>query len=84
VGGSEERDVARSRRQRMIERLNEKESELSGSRAGRPQLSEEELEAETEKEGQLNLSRMGFPQIFGPWRTAPSRWRSMSRLVFLG
>ncbi len=65
MGGSEERDIARRRRQRLIERLNQKEAELSGSRAGRAQLSEKELKAEIEKERQRNLSRVGFPQIFG-------------------
>jgi hypothetical protein len=49
----------------LIERLNQKEAELSGSRAGRAQLSEKELKAEIEKERQRNLSRVGFPQIFG-------------------
>ena len=63
MGGSEERDAARRRRQRLIERLNEKESELSGSRPRGSQLSEEELEIEKERE--RNLSRRGFPQVFG-------------------
>ena len=65
MGGSDEQDAARRRRQRLIERLNQKESELSGSHPGRAQLSEEELEAEIEKERQRNFSRIGFPQIFG-------------------
>jgi hypothetical protein len=47
----------------LIERLNEKESELSGSRPRGSQLSEEELEIEKERE--RNLSRRGFPQVFG-------------------
>ena len=63
VGGSDERDAARRRRQRLIERLNAKEAELSESRARRSQLSEEELEVEIEKERQRNFSRMGFGQI---------------------
>jgi hypothetical protein len=50
----------------LIERLNAKEAELSGSRAQRSQLSEKELEAEIEKERLRNFSRIGFPQIFGP------------------
>ncbi len=65
MGGSEERDVARRSRQRLIERLNQKEAELSGSQAGRAQLSEEELEVEIEKERLRRFSRVGFPQIFG-------------------
>jgi len=52
-------------RERLIERLNAKEAELSGSRAERLQLSEKELEAEIEKERLRNFSRVGFPQI-GP------------------
>ncbi len=52
----------RERRRRLIERLNEKEGELSGSRGGGgSQLSEEQLDAEIEKERQRNLSRQGFP-----------------------
>jgi hypothetical protein len=47
----------------LIERLNEKEAELSKSRGAGSQLSKEELEAEIEKEGQHNFSRRGFPQI---------------------
>ncbi len=64
MGGSEERDVARRRRHRLIERLNQKEFELPGSQAGRAQLSEKELEIENER--LRNFSRVGFPQIFGP------------------
>jgi hypothetical protein len=63
VGASDEREAARRRRQRLIERLNAKESELSGSRAGRSRLSEEELEVEIEKERQRSLLRIGFPPI---------------------
>ncbi len=63
MSGSDERDAARRRRQRLIERLNKKESELSEQRDGGSQLSEEELEAEIEKERQRNLSRRGFPQM---------------------
>jgi hypothetical protein len=66
VSGSDEQDAARRRRQRLIERLNAKEAELSGSRAERLQLSEKVLEAEIERERQRNFSRMGFPQI-GPY-----------------
>jgi hypothetical protein len=66
VGSSDEQDAARRRRQRLIERLNAKEAELSGSRAERSQLSEKELEAEIEKERLRSFSRIGFPQIFGP------------------
>ena len=64
MGGSDERDAARRRRQRLIERLNEKESQLSGSPAGGSQLSEKELEAEIEKERQRNFLRAGFSQPF--------------------
>ena len=66
MGSSDEQDAARRRRQRLIERLNAKEAELSGSRAQRSQLSEKELEAEIEMERLRNFSRIGFPQIFGP------------------
>ena len=66
MGSSAEQDAARRRRQRLIERLNAKEAELSGSRAQRSQLSEKEREAEIEKERLRNFSRIGFPQIFGP------------------
>jgi hypothetical protein len=66
VSGSDEQDAARRRRQRLIERLNAKEAELSGLRAERLQLSEKELEAEIEKERLRNFSRTGFPQI-GPY-----------------
>ncbi len=60
---SDAEELARKeRRRRLIERLNEKEEELSGSRGGvGSQLSEEQLEAEIEKERQRNLSRQGFP-----------------------
>jgi hypothetical protein len=52
----------KERRRRLIERLNEKEAEISGSQGGvGSQLSEEQLEAEIEKERQRNLSRQGFP-----------------------
>ena len=63
--GSDGRDGARRRRQRLIERLNEKESELSGAQSARSRLSAEELEAEIEKERQRNFLRAGFSQIFG-------------------
>ena len=63
MGGSDEQDAARSRRQRLIERLNEKEAELSRLRTGRSQLFEEELEDEIEKERQHNYSRSGFSQM---------------------
>jgi hypothetical protein len=63
VGGSDEQDAARRRRQRFIERLNAKEAELSESRDRSSQLSSEELEAEIEKEKQHNFSRRGFSQM---------------------
>ena len=65
MGGSDEQDAARRRRQRLIERLNAKEAELAGSQAERSQLSEKELEVEIEMERLRNFSRIGFPQI-GP------------------
>jgi hypothetical protein len=45
----------------LIERLNEKEAELSKSGVVGSQLSEEQLEAEIVKERQRNFSRRGFP-----------------------
>ena len=61
MSDAEER-ARKERRRRLIERLNDKEAELSGSqdRVG-SQLSEEQLDAEIEKERQRNLSRQGFP-----------------------
>ena len=53
--------AARLRRQRLIERLNVKENELSKPQGERPQLSNKELEIEMER--QRNLSRRGFSQI---------------------
>ena len=61
MSGTEQRDAVRRKRQRLIERLNEKEAELARSRGAGPQLSKQELEAEIETEGQRNLSRRGFP-----------------------
>ena len=58
---SDDRDAARLRRQRLIERLNAREAELSESPGRQPQLSEEQLEAETEKQRTLNLMRGAFP-----------------------
>jgi hypothetical protein len=63
VSEPEQREAARRRRQRLIERLNEKEAELSKSLVVGSQLSEEQLEAEIEKERQRNFSRRGFPYI---------------------
>jgi hypothetical protein len=61
MSDAEER-ARKERRRRLIEHLNDKEAELSGSqdRVG-SQLSEEQLDAEIEKERQRNLSRQGFP-----------------------
>ena len=58
---SDDRDAARLRRKRLIERLNAREAELSQSPGGQPQLSEEQLEAEVEKQRTLNLMRGAFP-----------------------
>ena len=58
---SDDRDAARRKRQRLIERLNARETELSESPGGLPQLSEEQLKAEVEKQRTLNLMRGAFP-----------------------
>jgi hypothetical protein len=61
MNGPDDQAAARLRRQRLIERLNTKENELSKSQGERPRLSNKELEIEMER--QRNLSRRGFPQI---------------------
>jgi hypothetical protein len=63
VSHPDQREAARLRRERLIERLNAKEAELSGSRTEDSGLPEQEFELE--KERQRNLSRRGFPYIFG-------------------
>ena len=60
---SNARERARLRRRPLIERLNAKEAELSEPRAGRPQLSEGQLEAEIERQRMLNLIRAIVPPI---------------------
>ena len=61
MSDAEER-ARKERRRRLIERLNDKEAELSGSQGGvGSQRAEEQLDAEIEKERQRNLSRQGFP-----------------------
>ena len=60
MNGLDEQDAACLRRQRLIERLNAKENELSKPQGERPQLSNKELEIEMER--QRNLSRRDFPR----------------------
>jgi hypothetical protein len=65
MSGSEDQNTALLRRQRLIERLNAREAELSASQGIQPQLSEKELKAQIEKERQRNYLHMGFSQISG-------------------
>jgi hypothetical protein len=64
MGGSEDRDASRLRRQRLIEALNAKEAELRKTEGGRSRLSAGEQALEIEKERQRNFSRRGFSQMF--------------------
>jgi hypothetical protein len=61
MNGPDDQATARLRRQRLIERLNTKENELSKSQGERPQISNKELEIEMER--QRNLSRRESSQI---------------------
>ena len=61
MNGPDVQAAARLRRQRLIERLNAKDNELSKPQGERPRLSNKELEIEMER--QRNLSRRGFSQI---------------------
>jgi hypothetical protein len=61
MNGPDDQAAARLRRQRLIERLNAKENELSKSQGERLQLSNKEFEIEMER--QRNPSRRGFSQI---------------------
>jgi len=61
----DDRERARLRRRRPIERLNAKEAELSESRPARSQLSEEELQVEIDRQRTLNLMRANVPPGIG-------------------
>jgi hypothetical protein len=64
MSGSEARDNVHLRRQRLIERLNARETELAASQGGHPTGSKDDPEVRTEKERQRNYLRMGFAQMW--------------------